>query len=746
VTVEPRDRELAGVEAGLRASLRTLDDVPVPPLGPIRVRERARLPGRIAGAIAAVAVLVIALALGERLNAWRLDRAAATPATASLGVSGSIAPDARYGWLVRTDGSASLALVNELGAQLLGSIGDVTEAVTSPSGRYVALWTAGAKNELRILDGPSKTVGAPLFSTGEVYARTNNSLIWASDSSAVVVATTADPVGSSSGPITIRLRSVSLTGEVRDVATYVGFSLAPLGWDRAGGAITAKARPTSTGRAHVMRFGESGALLSDREVADEPLVADHSGKFIASANCQSQSPCSDFVIHDAASYAAVSFMKLTQSVAYVPAGSPPPGVGGSVVSILFRPRSNDVLLASSHTFAPTGGTSALRLFPDAGRGGSRDLGVASVTPIAREVFLAQAYARADGSAVLFVHPTSTQAGRDWTGDLVGMGGARAPITIGQPVASVVLDSALVLSSSAANTSRSPAPSPSSGAVVLQANMPICPLGQGPHLDVELPPPPGDIPGTGSSDAESAFRKAFPNVTSYVAFQFGSDRPLASLREAKTLAWIVAGPETFLSQVIGDSKAPNNWFAYRATFLECRAPANIVNRPLYPTRTAAEVLLGLASDAAWVRMREQAARPGGPLSDPRVAAGTLGEPLLVRALDPSQSDSWAVPVMYRGEPAEILVVGRDSSGMGNMGGSRGYSMPSWPLVDEDEAKARVRAVAGSAVEATLVWCNCGRMASDITSPVWRVTTAAGDVYLVFTEGPGSGVGRAADFGY
>jgi hypothetical protein len=33
-----------------------------------------------------------------------------------------------------------------------------------------------------------------------------------------------------------------------------------------------------------------------------------------------------------------------------------------------------------------------------------------------------------------------------------------------------------------------------------------------------------------------------------------------------------------------------------------------------------------------------------------------------------------------------------------------------------------------------------------SPVWRVTTAGGDVYLVFTEGPGTGVGRAADYGY
>jgi hypothetical protein len=345
-----------------------------------------------------------------------------------------------------------------------------------------------------------------------------------------------------------------------------------------------------------------------------------------------------------------------------------------------------------------------------------------------------------------VHPTSTQVGRDWSGDLVGMGGARAPITIGQPVASVLLDSALVFGSSVANTSPSPAPSPSSGAVVPPTNMPICPLGQAPHLDVELPPPPGDIPGTGSSDAETAFRRAFPNVTSYVAFQFGSDKPLASLRDAKTLAWIVAGRETFLSQVIGDSNAPNNWFAHRATMLECRAPANIVNRPLYPTRTAAEVLLGLATDAAWVRMREQAARPGGPLTDPRVAAGTLGAPVLVRALDPRESDSWAVPVMYQGEPAEILVVSRNSSGMGNMGGSRGYSMPTWPLVGEDEAKTRVRAVAGSAVDATLVWCNCGRTASDITSPVWRVTTAGGDVYLVFTEGFGSGVAKAADFGY
>ncbi len=742
--MELSDRELAIVEAGLRASLRTLDDVPVPPLGPIRARERARLPGRIAGTVAAVAVLVLALALGERLYAWRLDRAAATPPPASFGVSGSVAPDARYGWLVRTDGKANLALVNELGVTQLASIGEVTEAVTSPSGRYVALWTGTGNNELRILDGPSRKVGAPLFSSREVYARISHGLIWASDSSAVLVATTADPVGNSSAPVTIRLRSVSLSGEVRDVASYVGFSFAPLGWDRAGGAITAKARPTSTARTHVMRFSDGGTLLSDLEVADEPLVADQSGKYIASADCQSQSPCSDFVIRDAASYSSVSFTKLAQFTAYSPSGSAAGNSNSSIVSISFRPRSNDVLLASSNSAGGTGGTYSLRLLPDAGRGPTRDLGSATITPTAGQVFLAQAYARADGSGILYVHPTSTRVGSDWTGELVGIGGARAPISIAQPVTSVLLDDSLVLS--AASVSPSPAPSPSGGAVVPQANMPICPIGQIPRLNVELPQPPGDIPGTGSADAETAFRKAFPNVTSYVAFQFGSDTPLASLRDAKTLAWIVAGRETFLSQVIGDAKAPNNWFAYRATMLECRAPTSLTNRPLYPTRTAADVLLGLASDAAWVHMKEQAARSGGPLSDPRVAAGTLGEPLLVRALDPTQSDSWAVPVLYQGEPAEILVVSRDASGMGNMGGSRGYSMPFWPIVSEDEAKTRVGAVAGSAVEATLVWCNCGRMASDVTSPVWRVTTSGGEVYLVFTEGPGTGVARAAEYGY
>ena len=93
--------------------------------------------------------------------------------------------------------------------------------------------------------------------------------------------------------------------------------------------------------------------------------------------------------------------------------------------------------------------------------------------------------------------------------------------------------------------------------------PDCPLGQMPSLDITFPPPPGSAPGTGAASAEAAFRRLRPNASDFtLTYPFGSG-PAAP-------AWIVAGNETFIAQILGTPDG-NNWFAFPARFLGCRTP-------------------------------------------------------------------------------------------------------------------------------------------------------------------------------
>jgi hypothetical protein len=106
-----------------------------------------------------------------------------------------------------------------------------------------------------------------------------------------------------------------------------------------------------------------------------------------------------------------------------------------------------------------------------------------------------------------------------------------------------------------SASVAPTASPSPTATSL-----TCPPGQMPLFDITFPPPPGSTPGTGSANAEAAFRRLRPNITDFtLTYPFGS-RPGAP-------AWIVAGDETFVAQILGTPDG-NNWFAFPARFLGC----------------------------------------------------------------------------------------------------------------------------------------------------------------------------------
>ncbi len=109
-------------------------------------------------------------------------------------------------------------------------------------------------------------------------------------------------------------------------------------------------------------------------------------------------------------------------------------------------------------------------------------------------------------------------------------------------------------------------------------LPICPPGQSPLLDVAQNPPPGDQPGTGAAAPEAAFRKAFPTITDYKMYEFGTtttyvERSAAPGQTSGGPVWIIADRRTFISLYIG-APGQDSWFAHPATFLGCRTPQEL----------------------------------------------------------------------------------------------------------------------------------------------------------------------------
>ena len=123
--------------------------------------------------------------------------------------------------------------------------------------------------------------------------------------------------------------------------------------------------------------------------------------------------------------------------------------------------------------------------------------------------------------------------------------------------------------------------PSSGSL---SEFPICPLGQSPLLDVIQTPALGDQAGTGAASAEAAFKKAYPGVTDYKMYEFGTTRPYVEKsagpeQTSSGPVWIVGNGRTFISLYIG-SPGQSSWFAHPATFLGCRTSQDL--RPSSPT--------------------------------------------------------------------------------------------------------------------------------------------------------------------
>jgi hypothetical protein len=146
---------------------------------------------------------------------------------------------------------------------------------------------------------------------------------------------------------------------------------------------------------------------------------------------------------------------------------------------------------------------------------------------------------------------------------------------------------------------------------------------------------------------------------------------------------------------------------------------------YPTRTAGEVLAGMATDPSVT----------GSYSnwDPQ----SLGAPIFVRALRASDSDLWLVPHITAGEVHGVYVVTLDKDGLGSAGRWAGGGGPNDPaLAIPAVSEARAWEIAAVAMPdrgtAELVWMRVdprsGFLVEEIW-PMWMLTSRSGAVVYV-----------------
>jgi len=157
------------------------------------------------------------------------------------------------------------------------------------------------------------------------------------------------------------------------------------------------------------------------------------------------------------------------------------------------------------------------------------------------------------------------------------------------------------------------------------------------------------------------------------------------------------------------------------------------RAAYATRTAADVLAGLAKDPFWINQKSQAAVQG-PLYDPRVATGTIGAPILVRGLRAGSENGWLVPVLGPdGRPVAAIAVSQDKNDQGLVTAMRGWPYASIPAVSEVDARAKATLPTEAVTAAVLTWSDDLGRPSDLLSPFWRVTNSSGNSVFVFESG-------------
>jgi hypothetical protein len=151
---------------------------------------------------------------------------------------------------------------------------------------------------------------------------------------------------------------------------------------------------------------------------------------------------------------------------------------------------------------------------------------------------------------------------------------------------------------------------------------------------------------------------------------------------------------------------------------------------YPTRTAGEVLAGMASDPF--------VTGNYPDWDPK----TLGTPIFVRAMRASDPDIWLVPELRDGTAFGVIVVTLDKDGLG-AAGMRSGEIPGRDtpaLLVPPVSEARAWDIAATAIPdrgaAQLVWMIVDPRSGFFVAmdqPMWRLTMRSGAVAYVTSSG-------------
>jgi hypothetical protein len=128
----------------------------------------------------------------------------------------------------------------------------------------------------------------------------------------------------------------------------------------------------------------------------------------------------------------------------------------------------------------------------------------------------------------------------------------------------------------------------------------------------------------------------------------------------------------------------------------------------------------------------AAKQAGPNFNPRVAQGTLGQPVFARGLKPGSPGNWLVPVIYQGKPIAVLSVGQNQAGMGAAALYSGWPYDTIPAVPEADARLIGSAPGDPAVTVELVWARLLGRTSGGTNPFWHIIRASGAEFYIFED--------------
>jgi hypothetical protein len=198
--------------------------------------------------------------------------------------------------------------------------------------------------------------------------------------------------------------------------------------------------------------------------------------------------------------------------------------------------------------------------------------------------------------------------------------------------------------------------------------------------------------------------------------------------AESVRGVTALPQTTPKPTPDNPGPPNA----EAAAMARGTPGPLPVRPLFRTATAAEVLAGIKTDSFYQRVMAQSGQPGTPLTDARVAGGTLGTPLFVRALLPGTLNYWLIPVLHEGQAVAAFSVGIDQAGRGAVAGFRGWAYDTMPAVPESVARLLGAAPGLTTVTAELVWSQVPGRPSDMLNPFWRIVRSDGTRVYVFSD--------------